>query len=947
MEEKTIEQINEELETWNILFDILIDEERLIDEIAVDFNSCNPKNDIEEMFDRDIKKGQILNYLTNIEVNVHYIRIQISRWYDSTTKVLLYPNMDKFWRYLFLAKYVRAILQQIGSTKALKKIDEVAEYLLSKISFTYTNNSSERPYEFGGNKFRTLFYNEISQCYNGYLSTGFAEKALKQYLPGECHYELLGLYNKAVGLAHHENRNNREKAIKYYDIIINWYSSENHKKDNYKYKYDEDLWIFYLYIPALLQKVDVLIKLQRGQESIIIINKTISLLSGLKNICRNYIQINPYYKLLESIILKAQANIEAGYIFDDYLPPLSILQSIIISKCRIIKNKYNSLIAKHNIEMVILGTISCEDDIEKKINKSLKICYNIYNSEDNDQEQVLAALYWLEALKTKISFLDIKSIEYDKIFLKEILNFIIIALDKEQKNKNDFERWIPVKDKVIKLLIEVLETINNCYDSDPVLKKLEIQFCKVLLTTNSLEQSNYNKVKLCRRTILLGDEISNNYNVFKFPEFYELELVREFANSRINKDFYIRQLRYNTETFDEKLIYKSYWPKLKNNYAFTCLRKWQSYTPSLGSYSATSRGGGYFVYKVGGDGCIEEGIIVDPGYDFIENFFEHKFSVSDINAIAFTHSHIDHSVDFRGIITLVREMNNRLKNQKQTQKTHKVRVILTPSCFDLFYLTINDCREFIEDVVVVDPGIDDKLTPINLNNFIVRAVPAYHKEIQNNANCVGIIIENKDYRENNKMSIGFTGDTVWTQNMINNFIDCSVVCANMGSILDVRKGHYFEKTYKDANEIKKLIYEQNHLYLPGTLAFLEGTRKSSRKTKKIIIIGELGEELKSGLRKDLFYKFNELLSCNNKDHRDIALVKAVMEDIGLTIIWCNKNDPSFQCFRCKETVEHDKLMIKVNKDIRGGEQLCYYCDDCLKILENMETGEGEHWQMRY
>lgn len=509
---------------------------------------------------------------------------------------------------------------------------------------------------------------------------------------------------------------------------------------------------------------------------------------------------------------------------------------------------------------------------------------------------------------------------------------------------------MPMEDNFIKLLVKILERINDSEeDRTDKLINAEIKLCQ-LLTNDNKRYSSSARLKFYRRTLFLNELVSdkkvkedNEKNIpreFHFPK--DLKLIADFVNNRINSDFYSQRLRINTESFDEKLIYGSYWPDFRNCYTFTILRKWQSYTPSLGSHSDSSMGGGYFIYRVDIEGRITEGIVVDPGYDFIENFFEKGFSVLDISAIVFTHSHIDHSADFHGLVTLIHEMNRRAKKQKLGWKQQKITVVATPCCFDHFYHALNESRDCIKDIVVVDPE-RYICNPIKLKHFTITAVPAYHKDLQEDANCVGLIIETS----NGQKLVGFTGDTVWTGKLSSHYKECPVVCVNMGALIDIRKGENFETIFKNKEHekrIKQLIYKENHLYLPGTVTLIEELRKS--KITKLAIIGELGEELKSGLRKDLFYKFNEFVDHQNRKQLFKSPLKVVVEDIGLTITW-NGQIPFIRCSRCKRTISTEKVKLFVTEDSLQSEQLDYYCENCLYTLESLQTGVEKHWQKRY
>ena len=242
-------------------------------------------------------------------------------------------------------------------------------------------------------------------------------------------------------------------------------------------------------------------------------------------------------------------------------------------------------------------------------------------------------------------------------------------------------------------------------------------------------------------------------------------------------------------------------------------------------------------------------------------------------------------------------------------------------------------------------------------SFVLTAIPACHKEVQKDANCVGYIL--KDNSENKL--IGFTGDTVWTNNLFRNLENCSVICANMGSLIDVNKGDSFEKTFNDTDDenknIKKLIYKENHLYLPGIITLLEELQKSGK--TKITVIGELGEELKSDLRKDLFYKFNEFINVRRSKKYGNKTYKwwrkifypyplVAIEDLNLTITWEKQNtEPFIRCSRCKKIIPPDKVRLRVTNDERNSEQLFYYCKECLEVIESLESGMEKEWEKRY
>lgn len=93
------------------------------------------------------------------------------------------------------------------------------------------------------------------------------------------------------------------------------------------------------------------------------------------------------------------------------------------------------------------------------------------------------------------------------------------------------------------------------------------------------------------------------------------------------------------------------------------LRRYNSYTPVLPFKEADSKGGGYFLIH---NNC---GIVIDPGFDFLENYFSHKwenkyndeFRLNHINAIIITHAHNDHFGELDTIQNLIFQYNKRVE----------------------------------------------------------------------------------------------------------------------------------------------------------------------------------------------------------------------------------------------------------------------------------------------
>ena len=92
---------------------------------------------------------------------------------------------------------------------------------------------------------------------------------------------------------------------------------------------------------------------------------------------------------------------------------------------------------------------------------------------------------------------------------------------------------------------------------------------------------------------------------------------------------------------------------------FHMLRRWNSYTPIIAKNPFVSKGGGY--YLVTG----AHGIVIDPGFNFIDNFQRAGFRFSDIDTILLTHAHNDHPTDLESILTLLHKYNDAVRGSEE------------------------------------------------------------------------------------------------------------------------------------------------------------------------------------------------------------------------------------------------------------------------------------------
>lgn len=126
------------------------------------------------------------------------------------------------------------------------------------------------------------------------------------------------------------------------------------------------------------------------------------------------------------------------------------------------------------------------------------------------------------------------------------------------------------------------------------------------------------------------------------------------------------------------------------------LRKWNSYTPLLppSREDFVSKGGGYFL-RMG-----NTGIVIDPGFNFIENYLEAGFKLDDIDHIFLSHAHNDHTVELEGIFSLLFKRNKREKPPK------KIKLYMNLGAFKkysgYFDLSKPPGKTYIDDIILLN-----------------------------------------------------------------------------------------------------------------------------------------------------------------------------------------------------------------------------------------------------
>lgn len=142
--------------------------------------------------------------------------------------------------------------------------------------------------------------------------------------------------------------------------------------------------------------------------------------------------------------------------------------------------------------------------------------------------------------------------------------------------------------------------------------------------------------------------------------------------------------------------------------------------------------------NIKGGGCFlswgGKGIVIDPGYDFIENMYSENLAVGDIDAIVITHAHNDHYIDLDPILTLAYQYNRlskaylNIRDEKYVDAKNALEELIEFYPYDFAFNALVYCKHEIgleegqiEETIISDieyeTGMSEENIKIIINNF--------------------------------------------------------------------------------------------------------------------------------------------------------------------------------------------------------------------------------------
>ena len=129
-----------------------------------------------------------------------------------------------------------------------------------------------------------------------------------------------------------------------------------------------------------------------------------------------------------------------------------------------------------------------------------------------------------------------------------------------------------------------------------------------------------------------------------------------------------KRLDIKEKKFDEVLFERTKIKSTDHIVEVIVLRRWNSFSPGLFRKYTGSLGGGYLLrinkklLEATDDGKDVENIVIDPGYNFLQNFCSEGFNIEDIDTIIVTHSHLDHCAELLPIMEMDREVERDMRS---------------------------------------------------------------------------------------------------------------------------------------------------------------------------------------------------------------------------------------------------------------------------------------------
>ena len=385
------------------------------------------------------------------------------------------------------------------------------------------------------------------------------------------------------------------------------------------------------------------------------------------------------------------------------------------------------------------------------------------------------------------------------------------------------------------------------YNAIQDLEKAKTEF-EIALSLYKKEKDNYGisrtEIRIKNlKTSIKSQSILDGQNAISSKDSKIIKILKEIEESKIDK-----QIEKNKENYFKFLEIQKDYIETSNNITLEVLRRWNSYTPIIANNYYSSKGGGYFLQ------VKNEGVVIDPGFNFIDNFRGSNHKFYEITTLIISHAHNDHTSDLESILTLLYKYNKNLKKtipnklaekkgikiadvkhveiENEYKKKRKIIKIFIPKSVFLKYSGLFDLFDKNEyNIHIIEKENSYKIT----TNYWFNTIEAKHNDIISNRDALGFIFNFND------VSLVYTGDTGWSKKINRHYQsyvkkhvkDYVILLAHIGGFKDYEVDYISKK----GKERDKCLYK-NHLGRIGLCKINEIVKPD------ICLISEFGEEFK-------------------------------------------------------------------------------------------------------
>ncbi|MBI1345070.1 tetratricopeptide repeat protein [bacterium] len=372
--------------------------------------------------------------------------------------------------------------------------------------------------------------------------------------------------------------------------------------------------------------------------------------------------------------------------------------------------------------------------------------------------------------------------------------------------------------------------------------------------------------------------------------------LAQSPSSAADKDSPEERMREKLQGLEDK--YTEYLQRENSgrNDTFSVLRGWSSAVTLLdGGKEGHWHGGGYFLKWQG------RGIVIDPGFDFVDNFHDEGFHARELDAVLVSHNHADHNFDLRSLDDLRYEIYRRstAPNKDGTRR---------PTLPKSFVVLDEDTAKAFGDDEVAHRGTPVKFTrydhelkrwlkPDNTNlPLTIEHFPVEHGADVPHAMGMRLRLHRDDQPD---FVIGYTGDTRYFEGLVEH------LKKDTDKGVDLLIAHISQPDPREFNDEEFL--KNVHLGYNGVTKLIRAVQP------KLTLIGEFWAGL-ADLRVDLIH------GLRRRTKTDAILPTGLGFHLRIPSL-------EVECTECRQPTPHGKLRIAPPTSPFG--RLGFLCSRCM------------------